>query len=69
MESIKHQANEEKQRLLIEASKQLREAVASVKLEVEGKMQQTQNLAVQEALKEANMQSSSKDVSRTGREP
>ncbi len=62
VDKIKLQSTEEKQRMLIEASKQLREAVASVKVEMEGKMQQTQAIAVQEALKEANVQSSSKEV-------
>ena len=63
VDKIKHQSMEEKQRMLMEASKQLREAVAGVKAEMEGKMQQTQALAVQEALKEANAQSSSKEAS------
>ena len=62
VEKLKVQSNEEKQRMMLEASKQLREAVASVKAEMEGKIQQTQAIAVQEALKEANTQSSSKEV-------
>ncbi len=52
------QANDEKQRLLIDASKQMRDAVAGVKAE----FQQAQAMAVQEALKECNAQSSSKEV-------
>ena len=62
VEKIKRQSTEEKQRLLLEASKQLRDAVATVKAEVEGKMQQAQAMAVQEALKEANIQTNSKEV-------
>ncbi len=62
VDKIKRQSTEEKQRLLIEASKQLRDAVATVKVEMEGKIQQAQAMAVQEALKETNMQSTSKEV-------
>ena len=62
VDKIKLQSTEEKQRMLMEASKQLREAVAGVKAEMEGKIQQTQAIAVQEALKESNIQSSSKEV-------
>ena len=63
MDKYKAQATEEKQRLLLEASKQLRDAVAGVREEMDGKLRQAQALAVQEALKDANIQSSSKEVS------
>lgn len=62
MEKYKLQMTEEKQRLLLEASKQLRDAVAGVKDEMESKVRQAQSMAMQEALKEVNMQSSSKEV-------
>lgn len=62
VEKYKLQMTEEKQRLLLEASKQLRDAVAGVKEEMEGKVRQAQAMAMQEALKEVNMQSSSKEV-------
>ena len=61
-DKMKMKATEEKQRVLVDASKQLRDTVASVKAELEGKLQQAQALAVQEALKECNTQSSSKEV-------
>ena len=61
-DKIKAQSNEEKQRLLMDASKQMRDAVAGVKAEMESKFQQAQAVAVQEALKENNTQSSSKEV-------
>ena len=62
IEKVKRQNMDEKQRLLMESSKQLMEAVANVKAEMEGKIQQAQALAVQEALKEASMQTKSKEV-------
>lgn len=62
VEKYKLQMTEEKQCLLLEASKQLRDAVASVKEEMEGKVRQAQAMAMQEAIKEVNMQSSSKEV-------
>ena len=62
VEKAKRQAKEERQRLLMDANKQMRDAVASMRAEVEQKMQQSQNLAIQEALKEANAQTSSKEV-------
>ena len=62
VEKYKLQMTEEKQRLLLEASKQLRDAVSSVKEEMEGKVRQAQSLAMQEAMKEVNTQSSSKEV-------
>ena len=65
-DKIKLQSNEEKQRLLVDASKQMRDAVSSVKAEMESKFQQAQAVAVQEALKENNTQSSSKEVSMRG---
>lgn len=65
MDKVKIQSSEEKQRLVMEAGKQLREAVSSVKVEIENKLKQAQALAVQEALKETNVQSSSKEVTTT----
>ncbi len=62
VEKTRRQAGEERQRLLLEANKQVRDAVATVRLEMEQKLQQAQATAVQEALKEAHAQSSSKEV-------
>jgi F0F1-type ATP synthase membrane subunit b/b' len=62
VEKIQMQATEEKQRLLVDASKQMRDAVSAAKNELENKYQQAQSLAVQEALKENNSQSTSKEV-------
>lgn len=62
VDKYKIQAMDEKQQLLLEASKQLQETVSNVKVEMEGKLQQTQALAVQETLKEVNAQSSSSEV-------
>lgn len=61
-DKIQLQSNEEKQRLLVDASKQMRDAVSAAKNEMEKKFQQAQSLAIQEALKENNIQSSSKEV-------
>lgn len=60
-DKIQLQANEEKQRLLVDASKQMRDAVSAAKNELENKFQQVQALAVQEALKDNNMQAASKE--------
>ena len=65
MEKVKRQSSEEKQRLILEANSKLREAVSTARNELEGRMAQTQALAVQEALKDANAQSTSKEVSTT----
>lgn len=62
LDKARKQATEEKNRLLLEASKQLRDTVATVKSEVEGRMAQAQTFAIQEALKEANTQTNSKEV-------
>ena len=62
LDKARKQATEEKNRLLVDASKQLRDTVATVKSEIEGRMAQTQTFAVQEALKEANLQTNSKEV-------
>ena len=63
VEKIKRQSAEEKQRLVLETNTKLRDAVSAARSELEGRMAQAQALAVQEALKEANTQSSSKEVS------
>ena len=63
MEKVKRQAAEEKQRLVLEANTKLRDSVSAARTEIESRAVQTQALAVQEALKEANTQSSSKEVS------
>lgn len=60
---VRRQCAEEKQHLLVEASKQMRESVATVKTEMEGRIAQAQAIAVQEAIKEVNTQSNSKEVS------
>ena len=62
VEKIKKQFSDEKQYLLLEASKQLRETVDQVRTEMEGRITQAQALAVQEALKESNVQNDSKEV-------
>ncbi len=62
VEKVRKQTSEEKQRILIDASKQLRDTVAQVRGEMEGRIAQAQTLAVREALKENNMQSNSKEV-------
>jgi len=59
VEKTRRQASEERQRLLIEANKQVRDAVAAVRAEMEQKFQQAQSTAIQEAL---NNQSNSKEV-------
>ena len=63
VEKVKRQSAEEKQRLVLEANTKLRDAVSAARSELEGRMAQAQALAVQEALKEANTQGSSKEVS------
>lgn len=63
VEKAKRQSTEEKQRLVLEANSKLRDAVTAARSEIEGRMAQAQALAIQEALKEANAQSSSKEVS------
>ena len=63
LEKAKRQSAEEKQRLIVEANAKLRDTVTAARSEIEGRMAQAQALAVQEALKEANAQSSSKEVS------
>ena len=63
VDKIKRQSTEEKQRLVLEANAKLRESVSATRSEIEGRMAQAQALAVQEALKEANAQNSSKEVS------
>ena len=62
VEKVKRQAAEEKQRLVVEANTKLRDSVSAARSEIESRVAQTQALAVQEALKEANAQSSSKEV-------
>lgn len=62
VEKTRRQASEERQRLLVEAHQQVRDAVAAVRAEIEQKMQQAQSGAIQEALKEANVQTNSKEV-------
>ena len=63
VEKAKRQSTEEKQRLILEANTKLRDAVTAARSEIEGRLAQAQALAVQEALKESNAQSSSKEVS------
>ena len=64
VDKVKRQFAEDKQRLVLEANNKLRETVAAARNELESRMAQTQSLAVQEALKEANAQSNSKEVSK-----
>lgn len=68
LDKARKQATEEKNRLLLDASKQLRETVATVKSEVETRMAQQQSFAIQEAIKEANVQTNSKEVCMHGEE-
>ena len=63
VDKVKRQSAEEKQRVVLEANAKLRDAVSAARCDIEGRMAQTQALAVQEALKEANAQSNSKEVS------
>ena len=63
VDKVKRQYTEEKQRLVLEANAKLRDAVSAARNELEGRLAQSQALAVQEALKEANSQSNSKEVS------
>lgn len=63
VDKVKRQSAEEKQRIVVEANTKLRDAVSAARNEIEGHMAQAQALAVQEALKEANVQNSSKEVS------
>lgn len=62
VDKVKRQYTDEKQRLVLEANAKLRDAVSNARSELEGRMTQTHAIAVQEALKEANAQSSSKEV-------
>ena len=64
---MRRQNAEEKQTLLLEASKQMHESIAAAKSELEEKMARTQTTAVQEALRDANLQSTSKEVGRNMR--
>ena len=61
-EKVRHQCAEEKQQILMEGSRQLQEAVTAVRSEMEGNIAKAQSTAVQEALKEANVQLNSKEV-------
>ena len=63
VEKVRLAAADERQKLLSEASKQMIETVNSVHSEMEGRITQAQALAVEEALKQANAQSNTKEVS------
>ena len=62
MDKMKRQAAEDKQNLMQEAGKQMRDAVATVRADMESHIAQAQAMGVKEALKESNFQSSSKEV-------
>ena len=62
LEKMRRQFSDERQRLVVEANKQMRESVSSARLEVESKMKQAQATALQDALREANVQTTSKEV-------
>lgn len=62
VEKVRHQCAEEKKQILMEGSRQLQETVATVRSEMEGNIAKAQSTAVQEALKEANIQLNSKEV-------
>ncbi|CAI8032908.1 Protein CBFA2T2 [Geodia barretti] len=61
-EKARRHWQEQKIHLQREAARKLKETVAQVRGEMEQKMAQAQSMAVQEALKEANAQSNSKEV-------
>lgn len=61
MDKMKRQAAEDKQNLMQEAGKQMRDAVATVRADMESHIAQAQAMGVKEALKESNFQSSSKE--------
>lgn len=61
VEKVRHQCAEEKKQILMEGSRQLQETVATVRSEMEGNIAKAQSTAVQEALKEANIQLNSKE--------
>ena len=62
VEKVRQQNAEEKQQMLLEANRRVQEAVATVRSEMEANIAKAQTVAVQEALKEANVQISSKEV-------
>ena len=62
VDKVKQRAEEEKQLLLAETRKQMREAAATVRSEIENRVKATQASTIQDAVKEANKQSNSKEV-------
>lgn len=62
VDKVKQRAEEEKQLLLAETRKQMREATATVRSEIENRVKASQASAIQDAVKEANKQSNSKEV-------
>ena len=67
VDKVKQRAEEDKQSVLMETRKQIREAVTNVRTEMETRMTTASTAAVQEAIKEAHKQSSSKEVCITSR--
>ncbi len=63
VDKVKQRAEEDKQAVLMETRKQIREAVNNVRTEMETRITTTSTSAVQDAIKEAHKQSSSKEVS------
>ena len=62
VDKVKQRGEEEKQLLLTETRKQMREAAATVRSEIETRVKATQATTIQDAVKEANKQSNSKEV-------
>ncbi len=62
VDKVKQRAEEDKQTMLAETRKQIRDAVNNVRTEMESRITVATNAAAQDAMKEAHKQSSSKEV-------
>ena len=63
MEKMKQRTEEERQALVTETNKRIRDAVGAVRSEMESRITSSSAAAVQDALKDAHKQSNSKEVS------